>query len=228
MVCLVMAAPLALIATTVGVFIGHGLRAEPGVKPKHSLLALSLSMPLALIDSAQMPKQPLLHRVTSELHVAAPPSVVWNHVVSFSDLPPPQNWIFRYGLAYPIRARIEGQGVGALRHCEFSTGAFVEPITVWNPPHHLAFSVTKSPSPMRETNPFGEVTAAHLNGYFASRQGEFRLIPTADGGTLLQGTTWYEHGLQPEWYWRLWGDAIIHRIHGEVLHHVANLAQTES
>jgi hypothetical protein len=172
MACLAMAAPLGLVTTMVGVFVGHGLRGERGVKPRHSMLALSFSMPLALIDSAHMPKEPLLHRVTSELHVAAPPSVVWIHVVSFSDLPPPQNWIFRYGLAYPMRARIEGEGIGAIRHCEFSTGAFVEPITVWDAPRHLAFSVTESPSPMRETNPFGEVAAPHLNGYFASRQGE--------------------------------------------------------
>jgi hypothetical protein len=46
---------------------------------------------------------------------------------------PPPVWIYGLGVAYPLRARIEGEGVGAVRHCEFTTGAFVEPITAWEP-----------------------------------------------------------------------------------------------
>ena len=38
----------------------------------------------------------------------------------------------RAGLAYPMRARIEGSGPGAVRYCEFSTGPFVEPIVTWD------------------------------------------------------------------------------------------------
>ena len=51
---------------------------------------------------------------------------------------------FKTGLAYPLRARLVGAGVGAVRHCEFTTGAFVEPITVWDAPHRLAFDVIAS------------------------------------------------------------------------------------
>jgi hypothetical protein len=29
--------------------------------------------------------------------------------------------------------RIEGAGVGAMRYCVFSTGTFVEQVTVWEP-----------------------------------------------------------------------------------------------
>ena len=81
--------------------------------------------------------------------IDAPPDEVWRHVVSFSDLEPPNDWLFRSGVAYPIRARIEGTGVGAVRHCEFSTGAFVEPIEVWDEPRLLRFAVTSNPAPMR-------------------------------------------------------------------------------
>jgi hypothetical protein len=52
-------------------------------------------------------------------------------VIEFSKLPPPQEAIFKLGIAYPMRAQIAGHGPGAIRHCVFSTGAFVEPIEVW-------------------------------------------------------------------------------------------------
>ena len=48
-------------------------------------------------------------------------------VIGFSDLPEPPEWEYRLGIAYPMRARIDGEGVGAVRRCEFSTGPFVEP-----------------------------------------------------------------------------------------------------
>jgi hypothetical protein len=50
------------------------------------------------------------------------------------DRAAPPGWLYAAGVAYPLRARIHGEGVGAVRHCEFTTGAFVEPITAWEPP----------------------------------------------------------------------------------------------
>ena len=46
--------------------------------------------------------------------IAAPPDIVWQHVVTFPDLPPPTEALFRAGVAAPLRARIEGYGVGAV------------------------------------------------------------------------------------------------------------------
>jgi hypothetical protein len=60
-----------------------------------------------------------------------------------------------------------------------------------------------------------------------SKRGQFRLTRLENGHTLLEGTTWYQHGLWPGGYWRLWSDAIIHRIHLRVLEHVRELAEKE-
>jgi hypothetical protein len=168
-----------------------------------------------------------MFEVRSAIEVAAPPETVWRHVVTFSELPPPREWYFRTGIAYPQRARIEGSGPGAVRYCEFSTGPFVEPIRVWDEPRLLRFDVTANPAPMQEWSPYAEVHPKHLHGYLVSKQGQFRLIPLANGKTLLEGTTWYQHGLWPAEYWRWWSDAIIHRIHLRVLEHIRTLAEAE-
>jgi hypothetical protein len=160
--------------------------------------------------------------------VNAPPERVWKHVVSFAELPPPEEAIFRAGVAYPIRAHIEGSGPGAIRYCEFSTGPFVEPIKIWDEPRLLQFSVTANPRPMQEWSPYPNVEPRHLDGYLVSRQGQFRLVALPGGRTLLEGTTWYQHHLWPAGYWQVWSDAIIHRIHLRVLRHVKALSEARS
>lgn len=169
--------------------------------------------------------QPGVYVVRTTITIAAPPERVWPNVVSSPDLPEPTEWFFHTGLAYPTRARIEGNGPGAVRYCEFSTGPLVEPITIWDEPRLLRFQVTENPAPMREWSPYGRVEPRHLHGYFASKEGQFRLTRIDGNKTLLEGTSWYQHGLWPAQYWRLWSDAIIHRIHLRVLNHIRELSE---
>jgi len=126
-----------------------------------------------------------------------------------------------------VRTSLKGRGPGAVRHCIFTTGAFVEPITIWDEPRRLAFDVAAQPPPLEEWTPRGDLKAAHLDGYLRSRRGEFRLVPLANGSTRLEGSTWYTHDLWPATYWRLWTDGIIHRIHARVLRHIKQEAEAD-
>jgi hypothetical protein len=76
---------------------------------------------------------------------------------------------------------------------------------------------------MTEVNPFwNKIAPAHLDGYFRTYKGSFKLTPLENGKTLLQGTTYYRVDIQPEFYWKLWSNFIIHRIHQRVLTHIKN------
>jgi hypothetical protein len=101
---------------------------------------------------------------------------VRREMVAFPDLPEPHEWFFHTGVAYPVRTRMEGSGVGATRYCEFTTGRVVEPVDVWDAPRLLRFHVTQSPEPLREWSPF-PIHPTHLHGYLLSKAGQFRLIP---------------------------------------------------
>jgi hypothetical protein len=170
------------------------------------------------------PQAPL-YAVTTELEVDASPSRVWANVIGFKEIPPPSEWIFRTGVAYPIRAEIIGRGPGAVRYCVFSTGPFVEPIRVWDEPRTLKFDVASNPPPMKEWSPWKDVHPPHLENFLVSEGGQFRLFETTGGRTQLEGTTWYRHHMWPAPYWRLWSDFIIHRIHLRVLNHVKSLSE---
>ena len=140
-------------------------------------------------------------------------------VVAFPRIAEPPRGVFRWGIAYPIEARIEGQGVGAVRYCTFSTGDFVEPITAWEEPVRLAFDVTENPPPMKEISIHRDLHAPHLHGHMVSKRGQFHLKQQGNQ-VLLEGTTWYTHSLSPAFYWGMISDEIIHRIHRRVLLHI--------
>ena len=163
--------------------------------------------------------------VMTAIEIDAPAEAVWEHVTSFSDITAPPRWYFRTGLAYPLRARLEGSGAGAVRHCEFTTGAFVEPITVWDAPRRLAFDVIAQPPPLQEWSPYTRIYAPHLDGFFRTSRGEFRLVALDGGRTRLEGRTWYTLDMQPAMYWSAIADTILHAIHGRVLEHIKSEAE---
>jgi hypothetical protein len=230
--CLIMAAPLAYPVTIIGSAIGASLRIRRG-GPTHVddarriVGVMLLFLPLFIgAEKLAGPEAPLL-AVTTSIEIDAPPDRVWANVIAFGQIPPPTDWVFRTGVAYPVSAQIVGQGPGAMRYCVFSTGAFVEPITIWDEGRLLKFDVTSNPPPMKEWSPYAHVHAPHLENFLVSSGGEFRLIALAGGRTRVEGTTWYRHHMWPAAYWRLWSDFIIHRIHRRVLVHVKELSERQ-
>jgi uncharacterized membrane protein YhaH (DUF805 family) len=229
-ICLAMAAPLALGLALMGALLGYFIQYHSPRPAGHAaaLILILLGVPALMgAESVEGIVEPVLP-VRTTIDIDAPPATVWRHVVSFSELPAPTHWIFKLGFAYPTRATIVGRGVGAVRHCEFTTGAFVEPITVWDEPRRLAFDVASQPAPMRESSWYPDLHPAHLDDYLVSKGGEFLLEPLPGGRTRLTGTTWYTHAIRPSWYWRPISDAIIHRIHARVLEHVKRLSEARA
>ncbi len=229
-ICLLMAAPLWLAMAAMGAWVGWEMRSGRWRSPSAStpLFLIVASLPVLMGAEYQAGLKDPLISVRSSMIIQAPPSMVWKHVVSFAELPPPEEWFFKAGIAYPMRAKIFGKGRGAMRHCIFSTGPFIEPIKIWDAPRLLRFGVTSCPAPMSELSPYKRLDPPHLHGYLVSKEGQFELQELPDGSTRLEGTTWYQHHLQPARYWQFWSDFIIHRIHFRVLNHIKMLAETET
>lgn len=222
-ICLAMAFPIAGVLAVLGALVGWALARQSHARPTHAMMSVLLLPGLATAE--HQAAVPQLHEVATSIEIDAPPERVWPNVIGFGELPPPSQAYFRLGIAYPMRARIIGEGVGAVRHCEFSTGPFVEPITAWEPPRRLAFDVRSQPPSMSELSPYKDVKAAHLEGYMTSKRGEFRLVALPNGRTRLEGSTWYTLAIFPEEYWTIFGEALLHSIHGRVLGHIKNLSE---
>ena len=228
LICLMMAAPLGLIFTTLGGVLGYQIQARywsPRNKPA-ILSMILLIIPSVFVGERAISPEPPGFVVRSAVTIDARPEKVWNQVVAFAEIAPPQELLFRAGVGYPIRAEISGTRVGATRHCIFSTGAFEEPITVWDEPRLLKFTVTKNPEPLNELSPWGHLHPPHMHGYFVSQGGQFLLTELPGHRTRLEGTTWYQHTMWPATYWGWWSNYVIHRIHMRVLNHIRERAET--
>ena len=222
-ICTLLALPLALAVAFPGAVLGR-IIARRGVDMPRGA-GMAIIVPLFVGVEPRVP--PPAHEVVTAVEITAPPEVVWRHVVTFPDLPPPTELMFRAGVAAPIRARIAGRGVGAIRYCDFTTGSFVEPIIVWKDNERLAFDITAQALPMDELSPYPNLHPPHLDGYFRATQGEFRLTPLPGGRTRLEGRTAYVVDMFPQTYWTLPARAIVTAIHARVLHHIQTLAEED-
>jgi len=226
LLCLLMALPLALpFSIAGGHFARYILSARARSAAPPTFAACVALVPFMMLAQHMANPEPPVNAVTTSITIDAPVSVVWKNVVAFPPLQPPDEWIFRAGIAYPTAAQIVGSGPGAVRYCRFSTGDFVEPITVWDEDHLLAFDVSAQPPALRELSPW-KITPPHVErNYMRSKHGQFRLMALGDHRTLLEGTTWYQDYFWPQAYWRAWSDVIVHRIHMRVLEHVKEQAE---
>lgn len=219
-ICIIMAAPLGLLAVWIGYLIGYQIiRRKTASAIPTAVILLLLAVPAFMGFEYATGDIEQLRSVTTTIEINATPEAVWQNVVAFPRLDEPTEFIFKTGIAYPVNATIKGSGAGAIRHCNFSTGSFVEPITVWNEPHLLQFDVVNQPEPMKEISPY-DIDPNHLHGYWVSRKGQFKLTTLPNGHTLLEGTTWYVNKIKPDLYWTLWSDNIVHAIHNRVLKHI--------
>ncbi|MEO0414875.1 MAG: hypothetical protein AAF226_07985 [Verrucomicrobiota bacterium] len=224
LICLLMALPLALALALLGAWLGWLLSSGSGRRGGKLSVILFLSFPFCVAFENSQPKPERIRQVTTTVEIEADIHEVWETVVAFPKIEEPPTAMFQMGIAYPIEARIEGTGVGAIRYCVFSTGDFVEPITVWDEPNLLAFDVTKSPCPMKELSIHQHVHAPHLHDHLVSKNGQFKLTQR-DGKVVLEGTTWYTHTIDPDRYWGVISDYIIHKIHLRVLNHIKEVAE---
>lgn len=222
-ICMIMAFPLALILALLGTLIGMLTWKSNRRRVKVIPLIFICLTPFLLSFETSTKSEPTVHKVVSTVEINAPIEEVWQNVVAFPNIETPPEGILRFGFAYPVNAKIEGQGAGAIRYCNFNTGAFVEPITAWQEPNLLAFDVKSQPAPMIETSFYENLQTAHLE-YIKSQRGQFRLYEK-NGVTVVEGTTFYTHDIAPDFYWNLFSEEIIHKIHLRVLNHIKKVSE---
>ena len=184
LVCLLMALPLALLLASLGAVLGRQIAF--GGRPAAAVTSLLVALPVLTGFEARALRAPL-REVATAVDIDAPPEVVWKNVIGIAELPPPGEWVFRLGIAYPVRARIRGAGVGAVRTCEFSTGPFVEPITEWDPPRRLAFDVRAATAIDAGVEPVSVRRRAAPGRWIAQRAGRVPVVAHPTGPNAARG-----------------------------------------
>jgi len=226
-ICLAMAAPIALALALLGGWVGYLIQRRPSIRRDAPALMMALLTLLPLLMGVESvgPGEQFPFEVKTSIEIDASPETVWQRLVSFPAIAVPGDTLFQLGIAYPIESTIRDHRIGGVRECLFSTGTFLESIDAWQEGRLLAFSVRSGPPPLRELSPYGAIHTPHLDGYFLPESARFDLIPLPGGRTRLEGTSRYRMRIWPGEYWRLWSDAIIHRVHLRVFRHIEELSE---
>lgn len=221
--CIILIAPLAFGLAVLGGIMGRAI-ANSTQRPPRQMLTGFAVLPLMFAVEALLPPETTFE-TRETITVSAPPAAVWASLLRMDIIAEPAALPFRLGVAHPIRGEVVGEGVGALRRGEFSTGIAIERVTEWVPERTLAFVVEQDVPAMRELSPYHHVHAPHATGYFRTTLTRFDLVPQPDGGTQIVEHTSHLLKLEPVLYWLPMVRLIVHMNNSRVLRHVKRQAE---
>jgi len=222
-VCLVLAAPLAIATALIGGLLGRAIAVNAKHPPGHALCGLAL-LPLVFTAERLLPAA-ISFETQSTIMVAAPPEALWDVLMRTDLAEEPVALPFRLGVAYPLRGEMLGEGVGAIRIGEFSTGTVLEQVTEWIPNRQLTFIMLTELPAMRELSPYAHVHAPHVTGYFRTTNTSFGLASLTSGHTEIIECTSHELRLGPVLYWLPLARWIVDQNNARVLAHIKRQAE---
>jgi hypothetical protein len=216
-ICVIMAAPLFYLASIVGALVtGLLLRRTRG---RAAALVLVLAPVLGMPLEAGTAYPERTGSVTTVIEIAAPPEAVWRNTVAIPDIRPQElGWTFSHaivGVPRPEDARLEGEGVGAVRFLRWGQGIhFEEHITAWDLDRSLAWTFQFAPDSIpaaveghiRVNSPYLKLTGGH-----------YTLDPLPGGRTRLTLQTDYWIATPINAYCAWWGDVFLTDFHRIVL-----------
>lgn len=218
-VCLVMAAP---IFYAVGLFSGWltGVVLRGNSRSGRMMCAAVLVLPLIGVPLEQPVDDPAQTRyVTSSIVIDAAPAVVWARLIDVKTIGEREHsWNFTHdlvGIPRPLDARMDGTGVGAVRHLTWAKDVrFEEHIVEWKPDQALAWTFEVGPE--ASTRMLDEHLRVN-SPYLRLEQGRYTLSPTANGKTRLVLTTRYWMKTPINGYAGWWGQVFLGDFHRNVL-----------
>jgi uncharacterized membrane protein YhaH (DUF805 family) len=217
-VCIIMAGPLGIAVALLGGLLGRAVALYSRRSASQTVVCVAL-IPLVFATEHAFPTATAFD-TQETIVVGAPADVVWNSLVHMAPLDEPLALPFRLGVAYPIGSRFVGEGVGAVRLGEFSTGTALERVTEWVPNRTLAFAVVEDVPSLREMSPYAHVHAPHVIGYFTTSFTSFELVAQGEARTLIVERTAHELRLDPIFYWLPFTRWIVHENNARVLAHI--------
>ena len=223
LICILMAAPLAIACALVGALMGRAIAVYTRRPPQQALSCFAL-LPIIFALESSVPTV-VQFETHGRIQSRAPASVVWKVLVNTDLSREPVALPFRWGIAYPIRGEVLGEGIGSIRIGEFSTGTARERVTEWIPNRKLAFVMLNEVPAMRELSPYATVHAPHVVGYFRTTNTSFELVPLEDGGTELIERTSHVLRLEPVLYWLPLARWVVHENNARVLTHIKRQAE---
>lgn len=200
-ICAVVIIPLfTVVAAIAGLVMGAVCRATHWPKPVvYGVGALPLAFSLL---SGLQPAADTFGVIAQSRQIEASTEVVWQQLNNARDIRPHEvdsAWAYRIGVPLPVSGVTEETPQGRVRHSVWGKGVrFEEVIHTWEPGRHLGWSYRFAP----DSFPPGALDDHVVIGgrYFDLLDTDYRLTPTAQGGTQLDMRIRYRVSTQFNFY----------------------------
>ena len=221
LICVIILLPLMLVLSSVGGLIaGICLEIFKSKRDRNYCLAFVALLPFAASPIEQ------LHAINSEIRtvqtqitIHSRAETVWNQIRSvplISEREQHFSVSHLLGFPRPLEAKLNGEGVGAVRYATFEKGVlFVETINEWDQPHRLSFSIradTKSIPP--ET--FDEHVV--IGGkYFDVLSGTYWIEDIGSGNVVLHLSSSQRLSTRMNFYSHFWTEFLMADLQNYIL-----------
>ena len=220
-ICVIMLAPIWIVSGMAGTLILYKFRPRQEEFDPASVFSLGfLAIPLVMFPLEMgIPPTPERYTVSQSIVIDAPAAAIWPLMEGIGDMQDDEGgWNFTHdiaGIPRPLSARIEGEGVGAIRHAQWGHGiVFDEVVTQsdrnvalrWN------FDFTNSAG--------WEFTDPHLrpdSAYMEIVEGGYTLQAMGGGKHRLTLDTSYNARTHFNGYASLWGELFLGDMHRNLL-----------
>ncbi len=228
-ICIIMAAPILLVAVVLGSLIAHTLL------PKHEkawylqvTICIFLPFLAAWFESAlHWPSE--TKSITNIIDIEAPAETIWPLIASVSAIHPSEirdSWIYKIGFPKPIAATLDHHGVGGIRTATFERDvSFFEVITRWDPQRSLAFSIEADPAFIPATSFDQHIIVG--GRFYDVLDGTYRIETIGKNTSRLHLTSNHRLSTRFNSYASWWSVQIMDQIQGSILEVIRSRAETE-
>jgi hypothetical protein len=228
MICVIMAAPLFLIMSSVGGIVMYfalvaARRYGLGQRTQQTILTLVLVIPYLVTPLGQDTPQ-LARQVANQIEINANADTIWEQIIrvpQISDAEQRFSLFHVMGIPRPLEATLEGSGVGAVRNGIFEYGlSFEERITEWQPSMVIEFDIEVEPSALVPA-PLTEIGGRHFD-VLAAR---YEIEALDDSHAILHLSSTYQLTTEINFYASLWADLIMQDFQQYILEIVKRRAE---
>lgn len=216
-ICIVLWLPVCLPLSSFGGLVGLLLRNDEPSKNVKVVVFVAL-LPLAISFIEERFDDPLAIRtVENRIEIDASAAEIWaeiREVPAILESELPTTFSHAIGFPKPVEARLEGEGVGSVRHASFEGGVvFIERVTEWEENESLAFTIDASQVP---STTFDQHVAVG-GRYFDVLDGRYEIRRVSDDRSELVLSSRQRLSTRFNPYTKLWTDYFMSDIQQSIL-----------
>ncbi len=217
--CVVMAAPIMLLATALGGGLAHLFlpKNRNDYRLQMTLMVFLPYLTAVVEGSLHWPTETKDIEDTIVIH--ASPELIWQEIASVPAIDPEQiseKWIYWVGFPKPIAATLDREGVGGIRTATFERDvSFFETVTVWDKPARLAFSIHADPDFIPHTAFDQHIIVG--GRFYDVLDGTYEIEPLPGGNCRLHLTSRHRLSTRFNSYAGWWSEKVMNQIQGSIL-----------